>query len=65
MSNKVLTTYRKNLLALDAALDAAGGPALRSVLDSEMSASDLLEKLAEKGIELTARAIAGTVPEQS
>lgn len=58
MSNKILDTYRKNLLSLDAALDSAGGPTLRSALEGSMTAADFLETLAEKNITIDARCVA-------
>lgn len=59
--NKTLETYRKNLLSLGAALDTAGGPQLRAILDGEMTANELLELLAEKSITIDARCIAPQV----
>lgn len=57
-----LSTYRKNSLALDIALEPLGGPSVRTILESNLTAAGLLDLLAEKGVEL--RIVAGPAEAQ-
>lgn len=61
--NRTLQLYRKNLLAIDAALDKAGGRSLLVAHEEKMSLEDFLEHLAEKNVAIEARCVLMPKPE--